>query len=160
MPGMAKKKKTSPGSICQNKKARHDYHINETFEAGLVLAGWEVKSLRAGKGQITESYVLLKDGEAWLFGAHIEPLKTACNHVIADPLRTRKLLLHQNEISKLFTATQQEGRACVVLAMYWKGPNVKCEIAIATGKKQHDKRAADKDRDWDRDKQRIMRHNA
>jgi SsrA-binding protein len=159
MPAMAKKKKTSPGSICQNKKARHDYHINETFEAGLVLTGWEVKSLRAGRAQITESYVLLKNGEAWLFGAQIEPLKTACNHVIADPHRTRKLLLHRNQIAKLFVATQQEGRACVPLALYWKGPHIKCEIAIATGKKQHDKRAAEKDRDWDRDKQRVMRHN-
>lgn len=160
MRAMAKKKKTSPGTIAQNKKARHDYHIEETFEAGLVLAGWEAKSLRAGKAQLTESYVLLKDGEAWLFGAQIEPLKTACNHVIADPIRTRKLLLHSNEISKLFAATQQEGRACIALALYWKGPRVKCEIALASGKKQHDKRAAEKDRDWNRDKQRIMRHKA
>ena len=94
------------------------------------------------------------------FGAQIEPLKTACDHVIADPIRTRKLLLHSNEISKLFAATQQEGRACIALALYWKGPRVKCEIALASGKKQHDKRAAEKDRDWNRDKQRIMRHKA
>lgn len=159
MRAMAKKKKTSPGSICQNKRARHDYHIEESFEAGLVLAGWEVKSLRAGKGQLTESYILLKGGEAWLFGAQIEPLKTACNHVIADPTRSRKLLLHRNQLSKIFRAVQQEGRTCVALAMYWKGPYVKCEVAIATGKKQHDKRATEKERDWNRDKQRIMRHN-
>lgn len=157
---MAKKKKTSPGSIAQNKKARHDYHIEERFEAGLALAGWEVKSLRAGKVQLTESYVLLKDGEAWLLGAHISPLKTASTHVIADPIRTRKLLLHKRELARLFRATQQKGYACVPLALYWKGNHIKCEIALATGKKQHDKRASEKARDWDREKQRTMRHNS
>lgn len=157
---MAKKKKTSPGSIAQNKKARHDYHIEERFEAGLALAGWEVKSLRAGKVQLTESYVLLKDGEAWLLGAHISPLNTASTHVIADPIRTRKLLLHKRELARLFRATQQKGHTCVPLALYWKGNHIKCEIALATGKKQHDKRASEKERDWDREKQRTMRHNA
>lgn len=156
---MAKKKKTSPGSIAQNKKARHDYHIEERFEAGLALAGWEVKSLRAGKVQLTESYVLLKDGEAWLLGAHISPLNTASTHVIADPIRTRKLLLHKRELARLFRATQQKGHTCVPLALYWKGNHIKCEIALATGKKQHDKRASEKERDWDREKQRTMRHN-
>jgi len=159
MRAMAKKKKTSPGSIAQNKKARHDYHIELSFEAGLVLTGWEVKSLREGKVQITESYVLFKDGEAWLFGAQITPLKTACTHVVADPTRSRKLLLHRRELAKLFTATQQEGKACVALALYWKGNRIKCEIAIATGKKQHDKRASEKERDWNREKQRVVRHN-
>jgi len=124
-----------------------------------VIAGWEVKSLREGKVQITESYVLFKDGEAWLFGAQIVPLKTACTHVLADPTRTRKLLLHRRELGRLFAAIQQEGKACVALALYWKGNRVKCEIAIATGKKQHDKRASEKERDWNREKQRIVRHN-
>lgn len=155
---MAKKQKISPGTIVQNKKARHDYHIEEKFEAGLVLTGWEVKSLRAGKVQLTESYVLLKDGEAWLLGAHITPLNTASTHVIADPTRTRKLLLNKRELAKLFSTTTQKGYTCVPLALYWKKNRVKCEIALATGKKQHDKRATEKERDWGREKQRIMRH--
>ena len=157
---MAKQKKTSPGTIALNKKARHDYHIEEKFEAGLVLAGWEVKSLRAGKAQLTESYVLLKDGEAWLLGAHITPLTTASTHVIADPIRTRKLLLNKKELAQLFSATEQQGRTCIPLALYWKGNHIKCEIALATGKKQHDKRASEKERDWNREKQRVMRHDA
>ncbi len=156
---MAKKKKLSPGTIAQNKKARHDYHIEEKFEAGLVLAGWEVKSLRAGKAQLTESYVLLKDGEAWLLGAHITPLNTASTHVVADPTRTRKLLLNRRELSRLFRAKEQQGRTCVPLALYWKKNLIKCEIALVTGKKQHDKRATEKERDWNRDKQRIMQHS-
>jgi len=157
---MAKKQKTSPGTIALNKKARHEYHIEEKFEAGLVLAGWEVKSLRAGKAQLTESYVLLKDHEAWLLGAHISPLNTASTHVIADPTRTRKLLLNQKELSKLFSATEQKGHTCVPLALYWKKNLVKCEIALVTGKKKHDKRATEKERDWNREKQRIVRHDA
>ncbi len=157
---MAKKQKTSPGSIAQNKKARHDYHIEEKFEAGLVLSGWEVKSLRAGKVQLTESYVLLKDGEAWLLGAHITPLKTASTHVVADPTRTRKLLLNRRELGKLFSSKEQKGHTCVPLALYWKKNLVKCEIALVTGKKQHDKRATEKERDWNREKQRTLRHDA
>ncbi len=157
---MAKKQKTSPGSIAQNKKARHDYHIEEKFEAGLVLSGWEVKSLRAGKVQLTESYVLLKDGEAWLLGAHITPLKTASTHVVADPTRTRKLLLNRRELGKLFASKEQKGHTCVPLALYWKKNLVKCEIALVTGKKQHDKRATEKERDWNREKQRTLRHDA
>lgn len=157
---MAKKSKPDSNTIAQNKKARHDYHIIETFEAGLVLTGWEVKSLRAGKGQLVDSYVLLKDGEAWLLGAHIEPLKSASTHVVADPTRTRKLLLNQRELGKIFGATQQKGYACVALSLYWKKHLVKCSIAIARGKKDYDKRATEKDRDWDRQKQRIVRqHN-
>mgnify|MGYP002713208939 CR=1 FL=1 len=157
---MAKQQKTTSGTIAQNKRARHDYHIEEKFEAGLVLAGWEVKSLRAGKAQLTESYVLLKDGEAWLFGAHFTPLATASTHVIADPVRSRKLLLNKKELAKLFSATAQKGHACIPLALYWKKNRVKCEIALATGKKQHDKRASEKERDWNREKRRLMRHDA
>lgn len=157
---MAKQQKTTSGTIAQNKRARHDYHIEEKFEAGLVLAGWEVKSLRAGKAQLTESYVLLKDGEAWLFGAHFTPLATASTHVIADPVRSRKLLLNKKELARLFSATAQKGHACIPLALYWKKNRVKCEIALATGKKQHDKRASEKERDWNREKQRVMRHDA
>lgn len=157
---MAKKQKTSPGTIALNKRARHDYHIEEKFEAGLVLAGWEVKSLRAGKVQLTESYVLLKDGEAWLLGAHITPLATASTHVVADPTRTRKLLLNKRELARLFAATEQKGHTCIALALYWKKNRIKCEIALATGKKKHDKRASEKERDWNREKQRVLRHDA
>ncbi|NNC54856.1 MAG: SsrA-binding protein SmpB, partial [Pseudomonadales bacterium] len=116
---MSKKKhKPASNTIAQNKKARHDYHISETFEAGVMLQGWEVKSIRAGKCQLVDSYVLLKDGEAWLLGSHIEPLNSASTHVIADPTRTRKLLLNQRELGKLFGATQREGYTCVALSMY------------------------------------------
>ena len=155
-----KKSKTPSNTIAQNKKARHDYHIAERFEAGIALMGWEVKSIRAGKCQLVDSYVLLKDGEAWLLGAHIEPLKSASTHVVADPTRTRKLLLNRRELGKLFGATQQEGYTCVALSMYWKKHLIKCEIGIAKGKKAYDKRATEKDRDWNRQKQRIVRqHN-
>ncbi len=155
---MAKKKSSgnSSGTIAVNKRARFDYMIEEKYEAGLVLCGWEVKSLRAGKAQLTDTYVLLKDGEAWLVGAHISPLQTASTHVVADPDRSRKLLLNRRELGKLFAATEQKGSTCVALALYWKGSRVKCEIALAKGKKQHDKRATEKDRDWSRQKQRVM----
>ncbi|NJN52460.1 MAG: SsrA-binding protein SmpB [Gammaproteobacteria bacterium] len=143
---MAKPKKSSPGRIAENRRARHDYELTERFEAGIVLEGWEVKSLRAGKAQLVDSYVLMKDGEAWLLGSNITPLNSASTHVIADPQRTRKLLLHDREISKLFVATQQDGYTCVATALYWKGNRVKCEIALAKGKKQHDKRATEKER--------------
>ena len=158
---MAKKPKQPSSTIAQNKKARHDYHILDRFEAGLVLQGWEVKSLRAGKGQLVDSYVLLKDGEAWLLGAHIEPLNSASTHVVADPTRTRKLLLSQRELGKIFGAVSQQGHTCVALSLYWKKHLVKCEIALARGKKEFDKRATEKDRDWNRQKQRLARqHNA
>ncbi len=155
---MAKKKKSSLGSgtIAQNKKARHDYHIEEKFEAGLVLTGWEVKSLRAGKCQLTDAFVMIKNGEAWLHGTHFSPLTTASTHVIADPTRTRKLLLNKKQISKINAKINQTGRSCVGLALYWSGNLVKCEIALVTGKKQHDKRAAEKEKDWSREKQRTM----
>ncbi len=151
-----KKAKTSSNTICQNKKARHEFHINEKFEAGVSLTGWEVKSLREGRAQLVDSYVILKNGEAWLVGAHFTPLKTACTHVVADPTRDRKLLLHRRQIDKLIGDTQAKGYTCVALALYWKNDRVKCEIALVKGKKQHDKRDAEKDRDWARQKQRLM----
>ncbi len=155
---MAKQKKHPTGTIALNKKALHDYSIENKFEAGVALSGWEVKSLRAGKAQLVDSYVLLKDGEAYLFGAHITPLKTACTHVIADPVRTRKLLLHKRELGKLFGAVQQKGYACVALSLYWKKHLIKCEIALAKGKKEFDKRATEKERDSDREISRAMRN--
>jgi len=154
---MAKLKKHPTGTIAQNKKARHDYFIEHKFEAGLVLAGWEVKSLRANKVQLVDSYVLLKDGEAWLMGSHISPLTTASTHVIADPTRTRKLLLNQREIEKLITSVQQKGYACVALSIYWKAHLVKCEIALGKGKKEYDKRHTERERDSDRELQRAVR---
>jgi SsrA-binding protein len=155
---MSNKKPGNTGNtIALNKKAKHEYHIEERFEAGLVLQGWEVKSLRAGKAQLVDAYVLLKDGEAFLLGAHITPLNTASTHVICDPTRTRKLLLHAKEIAKLIGKVHQAGHTCIPLALYWKNNKVKCEIALAKGKKQHDKRATEKERDWNRQKQRIIR---
>jgi len=156
----SKKKTPSGGTIALNKKARHEYHIETRFEAGMALTGWEVKSLRAGKAQLVDSYVLLKDGEAWLLGAHITPLTFASTHVVADPTRTRKLLLHKREIDKITGKVNQAGYTCVPLALYWKGNKVKCEIALVKGKKEYDKRATEKERDWNRQKQRIVReHN-
>ncbi len=155
---MSKKKpKVQSNTIALNKKAKFDYHIHERFEAGLALEGWEVKSMRAGKVQLTDTYVLLQRGEAFLLGCNITPLNTASTHVQADPRRTRKLLLHKTEIARLIGATQQKGQACIALALYWKANKVKCEIALATGKKAHDKRASIKERDWSRDKSRIMK---
>jgi SsrA-binding protein len=154
---MAKKKKAPSGnSICQNKKARHEFLIEDKFEAGLVLSGWEVKSLREGRAQLVDSYVIIHKGEAWLVGAHFTPLKTACTHVVADPTRQRKLLLNHKELVKIISAINAKGLTCVALALYWKGNRIKCEIALAKGKKQHDKRAADKDKDWARQKQRVL----
>ena len=123
----------------------------------MELMGWEVKSLREGKGQLSDAYVLLQNGEAYLLGANITPLKTVSTHYVADPQRTRKLLLHRNEIDRLIGAVQQKGQTCIPLSLYWKGNKVKCEIALASGKKQHDKRASIKERDWRRDKQRVMK---
>lgn len=157
---MAKKKpKQFDNTIALNKRARHDYHLEEKFEAGIALQGWEVKSLRVGKVQITDSYVLMKDGEAWLLGAHITPLDTVSTHHVSDPTRTRKLLLNKRELAKLLAATQQEGRTCVCTALYWKKHLVKAQICIAKGKQLHDKRDAEKNRDWNREKQRLMRHD-
>jgi SsrA-binding protein len=146
-------------TIAQNKKARFDFELEEKFEAGIMLQGWEVKSLRAGKAQITDCYVLLKNGEAWLIGAQITPLQTVSTHYVTDPTRTRKLLLKQRELNKLIGATQQKGYTCVALGMYWKGHLVKVEIALAKGKQLHDKRQTEKERDWNREKQRVVRHD-
>jgi SsrA-binding protein len=157
----ASKPKQSPGNISVNKRAKFDYQLHERFEAGLVLTGWEMKSIRAGKVQLTDTYVFLKDGEAFLLACNITPLQTASTHVVAEPMRSRKLLLHKRELARLATGTHQKGQTCVAVAMYWKGHRVKLEVALATGKKEHDKRASEKDRDWARDKSRIMKaHNA
>lgn len=157
MAGNKSTKSKHPGSIAQNKKARYDYHIEERFEAGLVLEGWEVKSLRAGKVQLRDTYVLLKDGEAFLFSALINPLPSASTHVDPEPQRTRKLLLHRREIDYVKGAVERKGMALIALALYWKNGKVKVEIGLARGKKQHDKRAVEKDRDWQREKARIMK---
>ncbi len=155
----SKKKDKKPSStIALNKKARHDYQLEDRFEAGLVLEGWEVKSLRAGKVQMVESYVLLKNGEAFLFGCLITPLPTASTHIQPDPRRTRKLLLHQHEIDRLIGAVDRKGYSIIPTAMFWSKGRAKLEIALAKGKKEHDRRADIKDRDWKRDKQRILKH--
>ncbi|RMF20013.1 MAG: SsrA-binding protein SmpB, partial [Gammaproteobacteria bacterium] len=149
------KKKPGSNTIALNKKARHDFEVLEKFEAGMVLTGWEVKSLRAGKCQLVDSYVIFKDGEAWLLGAHITPLKEASTHVVADPTRTRKLLLHRRELHKLMGKVATQGLTVVPLALYWKNNRVKCEIALVRGKKEYDKRATEKERDWNRQKARV-----
>jgi SsrA-binding protein len=158
---MTKKKTGSKGpssTIALNKKARHDFFIEERFEAGLALQGWEAKSLRAGRVQLAESYILIKNGEAWLLGTHITPLTTASTHINPDPTRTRKLLLHRRELDKLIGAVERKGYTLVPLALYWKKGRAKLEIALARGKQSHDKRATDKARDWEREKSRILRH--
>jgi len=146
-------------TIAQNKKARHEYFIEEIFEAGIVLEGWEVKSLRAGKAQLVDSYVLFKDGEAFLLGALITPLPSASTHFVTDPTRTRKLLLNRRELDRFAGAVQQKGYTCVATALYWSQHRVKCEIALAKGKADYDKRETEKSRDWQRQKQRMMRHS-
>jgi SsrA-binding protein len=152
-----KTKKDNSNTIILNKKARHDFLLEERFEAGLALEGWEVKSLRAGRVQIRDSYILLKNSEAYLFGAVITPLQTASTHIKPDPQRSRKLLLHRQELNKLIGAVERKGYSIVPTAMYWKKGRAKIEVALAKGKKQHDKRATEKSRDWQRDKQRIMK---
>jgi SsrA-binding protein len=154
---MSKRPAPSNGSIAVNKKAFHDYSIEERFEAGVALEGWEVKSIRTGRVQLKESYALVKNGEAWLFGSHISPLPTASTHVHPDPLRTRKLLLHRSELNKLIGAVERRGYTLVPLAMYWKRGHIKLEVGLAKGKKQHDKRAAERERDWQREKQRVLK---
>lgn len=161
---MAKKatkdKANSTGTIALNKRARHDYHLEERFEAGMALQGWELKAIRAGRANITEAYAVVRNGEIFLFGAQITPLLQASTHVIADDRRTRKLLLHKAEIEGLIGKVERDGYTIVPTAMYWKGNKVKTEVALAKGKQTHDKRDAAKDRDWARDKQRVMRrHN-
>lgn len=155
---MAKRGATTPANtIIVNKKARFDYFIEETFESGLALQGWEVKSLRESKVQLRESYVVLKDGEAWLLGAHITPLPTVSTHVTPDPTRTRKLLLHRREIDHLRGAVERQGYTVVPLRLYWKRGRAKLEVGVAKGKKQHDKRAVARERDWQREKARLMK---
>lgn len=152
-------KSQDPGrkSIAVNRKALHDYTLEERYEAGVVLQGWEVKSLRAGKIQIAESYVLLKKGEAWLVGAHISPLLSASTHVHPDPTRSRKLLLHHKEIDKLIGLIERKGYTVVPLSVYFRKGRAKLEIALVKGKKEHDKRDSEKDRDWQREKQRLFK---
>ncbi len=152
-----KSKDDASDVIALNKRARHEYFIEENFEAGMALQGWEVKSMRAGKAQITEGYVIIKNGEAWLIGAHVSPLRTTSTHVVADPTRTRKLLLHRRELDRLIGAVERKGHTVVPLKLYWKNGKAKLEIGLAKGKQAHDKRATEKDRDWQRDKARLMR---
>ena len=162
MRAMAKKankdKKSSNSTIAQNKKARHDFFIEDRFEAGVVLQGWEVKSLREGKVNLTESYVFIKNGEAWVSGLQISPLLSASTHIHPEPTRVRKLLLHRSELSKLIGQVERKGYTIVALAMYWKHGYVKLEIGLAKGKADHDKRASAKDQDWKREKQRVLKH--
>ncbi|OGT53870.1 MAG: SsrA-binding protein [Gammaproteobacteria bacterium RIFCSPHIGHO2_12_FULL_41_15] len=150
-------KKTLGRIIADNRKAHHDYYLEETFEAGLVLEGWELKSLRAGKVQLKESYVKLLQGEAWLIGCHISALQSVCTHTIADPIRTRKLLMHRKEINKLQKAIDRQGYTIIPVNLHWKAARVKLDIAIAKGKQLHDKRQTLKDRDWQRNKDRILK---
>ncbi len=150
-------KDESEGRIAVNRRARYDYFIEERFEAGVALLGWEVKSLRAGRLQLQEAYVLLKGDEAWLFGAHISPLPTVSTHVLPDPTRSRKLLMHRRQIDALIGAVERKGRTIVPLAMYWKNGRAKLEIGLARGKKEHDKRDNTRERDWQREKARVMK---
>ena len=149
--------KDGGSTIALNKRARHEYRLEDRFEAGVALQGWEVKSLRQGRIAFADSYALVKNGEIFLFGAQITPLISASSHVVADDRRTRKLLLHRREIDRLVGAVEREGYTLVPTAMYWKRNKVKVELALAKGKQAHDKRAAIKERDWERDKARVMR---
>ena len=156
MAAAAKSQKApAEATIARNRRASYDYALEERFEAGLALQGWEVKSIRAGKAELVDSYVLLRDGEAWLFGAHITPLPSASSHEPADPQRSRKLLLHSRELARIFNATQAKGYACVATALYWKHNRVKCAIALGKGRKRHDKRTAIRDREWQREKAQL-----
>ncbi len=151
------KAESAPRLIAENRKARFDYFIEDRYEAGLALQGWEVKSMRAGKAQLTEAYVYLRNGEAFLFGAHISPLPAASTHLTPDPVRTRKLLLHRSELQHLIGSVERRGYTLVPLELYWKDGRAKIQVGLAKGKKQHDKRATEKDRDWQRQKARVLR---
>ncbi len=159
--GMAKKKKNKKGhggkTIATNKVARHDYFIEDTYEAGMVLEGWEVKSLRDGRAQLKEGYVFIKNGEAFISGAQITPMLSASTHVNPIATRIRKLLLHDYEIVKLKAEVDRKGYSILPLSLYWKNNRVKLEIGVGKGKKQHDKRATQKEKDWNRDKARILK---
>ncbi|TCK01809.1 SsrA-binding protein [Volucribacter psittacicida] len=156
---MAKKKiKAGSNTIALNKRARHDYFIEEEIEAGLALQGWEVKAMRAGKANISDSYVIFNQGEAYLFGATITPLSVASTHIVCDPTRTRKLLLNKRELDSLFGKANREGFTIVALSLYWKQAWAKVKIGLAKGKKQHDKREDIKEQEWKRTKARIMKN--
>ncbi|HET8818382.1 MAG TPA: SsrA-binding protein SmpB [Xanthomonadaceae bacterium] len=155
----AKKAKGAGGTVALNKRARHEYHLEQRFEAGLALQGWELKSIRAGRANIGESYAVVRGGELFLFGAQITPLIQASTHVVADERRTRKLLLHRSEIDQLVGKVEREGYTLVPTALYWKGNKIKAELALAKGKQSHDKRDAERERDWNREKQRVLRHH-
>ena len=154
-----KKNQNEGGTIALNRKARHEYSLEDRFEGGMALQGWEIKSIRQGKANIADSYVIIKDGEAYLFGAVIQSLNSASSHVVCDPERSRKLLLNKREINKLIGAKEREGYTMVATAMYWKGPWVKLEFYLAKGKREFDKRDDIKDRDWSREKERMMKHS-
>ncbi|AAM40762.1 SsrA-binding protein SmpB [Xanthomonas campestris] len=154
------KSATATKTIALNKRARHEYHLEERYEAGLALQGWEVKAIRAGRANIVDGYAYVRSGEIYLIGAQITPLIQASTHVIPVERRDRKLLLHRAEIDKVLTRVEREGYTLVPTALYWSSNKVKLEIALAKGKQSHDKRDAAKERDWQRDKQRVMRrHN-
>ncbi|KAA3634775.1 MAG: SsrA-binding protein SmpB [Proteobacteria bacterium] len=153
------KKPVNDNTIARNKKAWHDYFIEEEFEAGLALEGWEVKSLRAGRVQLKETYVMVIDNERFLVGAHISPLTSASTHIKPNPTRSRKLLLKREEINKLMGDVDRKGYTIVALSMYWKHGRAKLRIGVARGKKQHDKRATIKDREWQREQHRILKAN-
>jgi len=154
----SKKNKRQENTIALNKQASHEFFIEDTFEAGLVLEGWEVKSLREGRIQLKESHIIIHKGEAWLLGAHISPLLSASTHIVPDRVRRKKLLLHQYELDKLIGGVERKGYTVVPISMYWIKGRAKLKIGLAKGKKLHDKRAASKDKDWQRDKARIMKH--
>jgi len=154
---MTKKEQKEQSSIAQNKKARFDYFIEDRLEAGLALQGWEVKSMRAGKAQLTDSFVIFRDGEAFLLGSHVAPLNTVSTHVVAEPKRTRKLLMNRREIDRLIGLVERKGYTLIALELYWSKNRVKVAVGLAKGKKQHDKRDTEKDRDWQRDKARAMK---
>ncbi|MEF2146849.1 SsrA-binding protein SmpB [Luteimonas sp. FXH3W] len=155
-----KKSGAASSTIALNKRARHEYHLETKFEAGLELQGWELKSIRAGRANIGEAYAVVRNGELYLFNAQMTPLVHASTHVVADERRTRKLLLHRHEIDNLIGKVQRDGYTLVPTALYWKANRVKAEICLAKGKQEHDKRHAQRDKDWQRDKQRAMRsHN-
>lgn len=156
---MASNKQAS-GTIVVNKKARFEYFIEDEYEAGLVLEGWEVKSLRSGKVNLTDAHVIIKHSDAWLLGAQIQPLPTASTHIHPDPSRTRKLLLHRKELNKLIGSVERQGYTIVPLSLYWKKNFVKMTIALAKGKKMHDKRTTIKDKDWQREQARIMKNKS
>jgi SsrA-binding protein len=158
---MSKKtnKTNDGGTIALNRKARHEYFLQDRFEGGMALQGWEIKSIRQGKANLSDSYVILKNGEAFLFGAVITPLNSASTHVICDPERSRKLLLNKRELNKLIGAVERDGFTLIATAMYWKGPWVKLEFYLAKGKREFDKRDDIKDRDWSREKERMMKHS-